>query len=255
MKTRLLKVLILAILLVPGVASAQILINENFENFTAGQQPGSPWSVGLITSPSSILVSTDAQSPFGAGGDTQGLVWYDGDTTSWGPNLSTSFAMPSGTTSLIWSFDFMAPADGIASNPIFYLADGSGKIGPRLFLDRTMTTLSANNGSSVVTVASTSPDTWYHVEVTISVADNTYVVSVLPYGGSTTTSATYAFNNASTGMLQSLVLADNDQTAINGTVYLDNITLTAIPEPKSIASIASVGLLAWVFTRSRKSRI
>jgi len=232
------KVFVLTMLLASGISSAQVLINENFENFTVGQQPGAPWTVGQVTPPSSILVNTIAQSPFGAAGDTKGLVWYDGDTTVYGPNLSTSFTVPTSATSLIWTFDFMAPDDGIQANPIFSLSDAGGKIGPRLFLDRNTSTLSASNGAATVTVASTSPDIWYHVEVTMSLSDRSYVVSVLPYEGSAITSTTLAFSNASTDALQNLRLADNDQTAINGTLYLDNITLTAIPEPNVVAFLA-----------------
>lgn len=232
--------------------SAQVLINDNFESYAAGQSPGSPWTVGQVTSPSSILVSTAAQSPFGTSGGTQGVVWYDGDTSVYGPNLSTTFTVPASATSLLWSFDFMAPNDGIAANPVFVLADAGGKIGPRLFLDRNSSILGASNGAATVTVASTVPDTWYHVDVSVSLADRTYIVSVVPYGGSTITSTALAFNNAATGALQQLRLADNDQSAINGTLYLDNITLSAIPEPHSAAMLAASSALACVFVRRRR---
>lgn len=245
-------------LLAAAPCSAQSLINESFESYTAGQNPGSPWTVSAVVGSSYINVSTAAQSPFGSGGNTKGLIWNDQDGSgtsdaTFGPNLSTTFTVPAGATSLLWSFDFMAPVDGIAANPVFYLADSTGKIGPRLFPNRTTTVFGASNGTGTQQIFTTTAEgTWYHVGVNISLADSTYVISLQPYGGSSISSSTLAFKDTGVGSLTQLVLADNDQNAANGTLYFDNISLTAIPEPSSAALLAAGGALACTLVRRRR---
>ena len=229
---------------------AQTLIDSTFESDTVGLAPASPWTVTSITSPSSITVESVAQSPFSTG--TRGLVWNDEDTTSWGPVAYAQFAAQSGALQL--TFDFMLTASSPAPNLVINLGAVAGSAsgsGPCLYLGRVVGKLQANNGSpsTIQDLANISTDTWYRVAVTVDVGEDTFDVSLQPYGGSSSVVGTGIGFRSEQTALQYVNIGDNTQTSAGGSVYLDNINVTAIPEPSSAAYalLALAGI--WLFGR------
>lgn len=258
-------------LLLPLAAFASVTayaqVSLDFE--TAGQVSGNFRNLGPATT-SNTQSSNSAANDYlihniSDGSFSAAVLLYDttpGDTT---PETQSTFSV---STPLTVSFDFRATtatssvgiifADSTnASNHVLALfnVDNSGTTDTfRFFTDGTVSTGSVTSGNLYATNnASTGVDagaTFGNYSATLSVVGTTPTLAVTV--GSQTFSRTFAsgdFDWANTTVILRLFDAGNTSSTPN--IWVDNFTISAVPEPSTYAAITGAAVLGLAFWRRR----
>jgi hypothetical protein len=213
----------------------QKIQNGDFENGTNG------WTVNTGVEAGAVLATnTAAQSPFSSG--SAGFQMTDGTVNpdQW---VRTDFgAQADGKYNL--SFDYKM----LAENNALWLGrirnSGSSDISFDFSIGNTYLKVGT---TSVATGLSTG--TWYHVSMILDSAnDKVLSGSITPYGGSATTWGQIA-GSAITAQIKQLMITDNSQLNVAPSIYLDNVSLTVIPEPATIGMLGLGALITLLIRR------
>lgn len=233
---------------------AATIISEDWESFDVGDTPSSPWSVNSGnpsgTRGSATVVDTLA-SPFWGGDQSLHIQ----GTSGVGVLLTQTFAAT--TSALSIEFDFYRTSPGVL--PTFMLLDSSNATGLQLNLHNSLSghtdaIVNQTAGNGVGTAITSSPaNTWVNVKITTQEATaalDTYSITVTPHGGESVTVSSLAFrtNLADFGGIR---FAWNSTNGV-GNLYVDNVVVTAIPEPATSALLATASVGLVVIMRRRK---
>jgi hypothetical protein len=248
------------VFLVSGVTSSlvgQSIISENWEGYSNGATPTSPWGI-YSGSPAgtlgSVTVSNAVSSPFATGGQS---VFLD-QTSGAGPALSYNFTAT--TEALSISFDYYL-GSGAGVLPTFVLKGSSGA-GLQLNLHNTLqesgktkiVNQTAGAGVGVELLNGVQTQKWYHIEIVTAAATeaaDTYSILITPVGGSTTSIGGLAFRNNLTNFTG---IEFSWNSTSGGDLYLDNISVASVPEPAQIGllvGMAAMGVVTWGRRRTR----
>lgn len=221
------------------------LINGNFES--TFPVPGVPtgWKANAGDG-NSNLQETVILSPFTnvypAGSKSVRLA--DGASNSALPSLQQPFGPDAVQFTL--SLDFYL--DAVADAPWRFRIGSSS----RASLDFLISGASAfqYSGGTSGTVATLDPETWYQLSATIDETTDTFVASLMPFGGSPVSFAglLYLDGPATTSQVD----IHDFSASQNPTLYIDNVSVGAVPEP-STAAILVFGLAPLLFRRFRIS--
>ena len=221
--------------MISSSAMANLITNGNFENGTNG------WTVVNIGEVGAVLATnTAAQSPFSSG--SAGFQMTDGsvNTTQY---ISTVFgAQVDGQYTL--SFDYKM----LAANNSLWIGRIRNSTTADTSFDFTIGTNSLKVGASTVATG-LSVGTWYHVSMILdSAADKVLSGSITPNGGSATTWGQIA-GYAITAQIKSLMISDTSSPNVAPSIYLDNVSLTVIPEPATIGMLGLGALITLLIRR------
>ncbi|EIQ01550.1 hypothetical protein OpiT1DRAFT_00121 [Opitutaceae bacterium TAV1] len=236
--------------------SAQVLFQEDWENTTITATGGAivtktegagTWTSAFFngaTNSGNNNLSIRNDVPPTVGG-SHSVRYYDASGAGNIPVLAATFSS-STTSALSVAFDYkvMAGGDGV---PALALRSSNNTVGFALNLyNNGKLTLGGTETISITTNA------WYHVEITTSIAGTAgeLTVSVRKHGEQNVETITGSFT---TNLDDYNSLRFNSASGSTTDYYLDNITVTAIPEPATkayVSIIGLVGLLLW-FRRCR----
>ncbi len=237
--------------LVLGVCSVQgSIVTDDFESYTAGNSlhnEGAWRDKNTTANQGAFAAATN--SPLGAAGS--GAVHYvdtDG-TASDAAQLRSKYGETTGDVQV--QFDFMAVSSASAPFLNIIANDGSNLI--RLQLNKSGNNLLYKNAGGNVTLTSTmSLGSWYTYTITTDIANDEWGLVVSDAGGVVST-----FSNLETATPGQLGSEELQFTAnVNGDVtgtdyYIDNYSVTAVPEPATVGMLGLGALVAVIIRRSR----
>ncbi|MFH1496576.1 MAG: hypothetical protein ABII82_02005 [Verrucomicrobiota bacterium] len=245
-----------------ALAHATVLVNENFESYTAGQKitTGGSWAaITTFTASNYVEVSTSAQSTFGTG--SQGMNFYHGGTNANGLLAAYNFSETVTTGILTWSFDFRMPtAESLSNVFVRLVGGGAANTGPALVFDRSVAGNvyawsggGYGNGGNPVAQLTTSD--WYRAVLSVDLDARKYSLSIVggEYESLTSIFNNYNFvNNTTVSGLSRLQVATNLPSSPGGSFYMDNIVISTIPEPAAWTAIVATIMLPMAAFRRRR---
>jgi len=251
----------LACLAFPWSARAQTLINENWESYSSGATPVSPWQVrfGGGTTPAASTVTVTSQT---VSGTTSNWALVGNNATNEptsNPSLLATFTPQS---NLQISFSFMIPANyGNSSQEFFNLgyinSDGSTvKTSLSLYLGpnyqagtsmlgyRTSSSARVNLGGTFVAGAQV------NVSLTnISKAHGTYDISWSSSSGNSGSQSGIALTTPIAENWNYVSFGESSAVTSTSLLYVDNVVV-AVPEPK-VSALMLGGFAALAAMRIR----
>ncbi|MDR1279704.1 MAG: hypothetical protein LBK99_02630 [Opitutaceae bacterium] len=245
-------------LVLPRLLFAETLLSENWEGYSNGATP-SGWAIWSGSTPGavgSVTVTDTLHSPFEPSGTNSVLIAGIAES---GPSFSYHFSTTT-TSALSIGFDFYLPSTGAGVLPSFGLGNSSGTSGIMLNLTNAFVETApniVNQGASWNTgdvITSSQTNKWFHVEIIAppaTVMKQQYTITVTPDGGNSVTVSALNFRNA----IDDYGRINFSWNSTNGTgsMYIDNIVITAIPEPATAALFVLIpaALFAWLRRRNR----
>jgi hypothetical protein len=238
-----------------GGAQASIVTNGNFEADSSGRALPTGWTQGG-TSTYQYYISPD-NSPFTnlnpVGSrllQLEGMNQYGANSL---PNYIYQTFTQTSATQVSFNFDFNN-ADVTKTNPYMLMFDnpGNGASGG-FYIGNNLTVL--GNSDTVLSSLTLASYTWYSVRGTFDYTANTFTGGVYTVAGGSTPVATFSDSLRGSGAVgvSRVYLGDFNNSAAGTvpTVYIDNIALTAVPEPSTLAAVlGGAGMLA-MFRRRR----
>lgn len=219
-------------------AAAQSLIpNGDFEAFLNGIPTGWTYS-GYSGSPS--LDEKTIVSPFHSiySISRNSLKFVSGQ----GGSFYGSFTSQSGA--LVFSFDFLLGSGTIGTNNYWFMELQGGGLTHNLFEIGYNEQLRILDNSGTVNT-SISRNTWYHLSLSLDGLHNSYSISLTSFGGATLTWSNRTPMNIVD--LSRVYLTNWTSWSANAPLYLDNMAIVAVPEPRGIKLIIfALGVLALV---------
>jgi hypothetical protein len=214
---------------------ANLITNGDFESGTNGWTMTTSGEVGAV-----ITTNTDAQSLFSSG--SRGVQMTDGAVTATQYILKDFGAQANGEFNL--SFDYKVTT---TSNS-YWRGNIRNSSGSDISFNFSIYSSYLQVGTtSVATGLSTG--TWYRVSMILDSAnDKVLSGSITPYGGSATTWGQIA-GSAITAQIKQLMITDNSQLNVAPSIYLDNVSLTVIPEPATIGMLGLGALITLLIRR------
>ncbi|QYY37256.1 hypothetical protein [Ruficoccus sp. ZRK36] len=248
-------------LLMPNIGMSQLVTNATFELDTIGDAPPAPFTTASDTGANSITVedtSSIASSALGTG--VKSVYIVNGSSTSGSPAL---YAPESAdlNQALMLSADFYLPAASWTSSNNISLAVYGVSSSSGLEVQAYRVTfrgssddmnLQDSNGTSSPSLAinswGTGVDEWYRITLSVGALDtseDTLTLSIYDSSGTLISSAANRSMADITSITQ-LRLWDNSAGSTVGSFYVDNVSLSTIPEPQasSMLFLIGVGLLA-----------
>jgi hypothetical protein len=238
---------ILPLLALPFAAQGQIL-NGNLEAFTLGRPDN--WTY-TQNSGSVLVQETTIRSPFTNRYALSTSSVRLTDASGIGPSLRSTFGPVSGLVTFSFDFRLASGSGGIWDAE---LGGGNGTF--NIFRINAGTLTFADSSPTGINVVLTR-DAWYQYSLSLDTDSTTYSISLTPFGGSTTTwTDREAFNPTS---LSNLLVRDFFTSGASPTFYLDNVYLSAVPEPSTGAECLGAGILFWLaslrFKTARQTRV
>lgn len=225
------------IVLASALAQANIITNGDFEDGSTG------WTVGN-TDVSATVISS-AQSSFNTG--TAGVEFIDGAVGPTNPYIKGGFAAQADGR-YAYSLDFKLGAIVNAPWVITLRTDSSLDEAFKLQIRHNNLELRDADSGLQLVADNLLSDTWYHVEMIIDSKNNQWVsgsvVDSEGYNASWNTIAAYA----SSGQFNQVIVNDGN-TGENASFMVDNISVTAIPEPMSMGLLGSGAFVMLFFRR------
>lgn len=151
-------------------------------------------------------------------------------------NLNFDFKVGSLVSGATWGVQF--------NNGIVLTGGGPGLTVVYFQIDTNFAVRGA--GASAHTVTALSADTWYNVQATVDAVGGTYSGTITPDGGS---AIPFSFSDLNMGANGSKYISSvqvRDRAAngvVNADLYVDNLSITAVPEPASLGVLALGGLM------------
>jgi hypothetical protein len=251
------------------IANAQVvLFEENFNSMSNGTLSGQGgWTLGTTNSPS-IVTGPGAFSPANTSkvvrnstSATTGNTWANyALTPSFGANTTGVLSVDLGrggasANSTITGVSFTNNGSatgvggvgfGLLSTQLKFLQNGVSTAGNTLMTDISGTSFSA------------SPNIWYRLEANLNFTTNT-ITSVFVTNLSTSATSQVYFGAGNATMSYSTDEVNWNRVIIRTGLstetiaYLDNISLTAVPEPSAVVLLcASLGIAACLFKARRR---
>ncbi len=236
------------------LSAFDIPFSTDFESDTIGAEPlgfanlkdtgfaGN--SLNVIAAESSFVDGPGSATTGGPG--SQSLHWLDTNTTDSNPDIVV-FDLNTGITQdVVIRFDFV----NISGNNLrFQLLDEAGIRGIRLDLDNGGHI--KNNGTGD-TLEFTSNNKWHALEITTNLANDTYdLVIERDDRGSPDTFTDLPFNNAIANIAK-MEFVDFSGSSSTSEYYIDNLSVTVIPEPSAYALMFGALSLGVVLLRHRQ---
>lgn len=239
-KKFLLPILLCNLLIVLGIANlanASVILDQNFDLETTGSTP-SNW---LVTNPAFGGLAIDDTVYYGASGKSAKFT----DTSASGYPLPYSLFSPQSGVSLNVEFALMKKdVAGVDDGAFMFYVDDGNYNGGNVYLKLFQEGIYYYDGTTHL-IGNYSYDTWYKFNLNIDIPNNSYdiyrdgnlLVADAPFRGNTTYLNRVSFGGSTAGI---------------ATGYLDDLRITAIPEPASM-SLLGLGLLGLFGIKRRKS--
>jgi hypothetical protein len=253
MKYHIAKLTLLFALPVLPLSAFDIPFSTDFESDTIGSEPAgfaelkdTVFAGNSLNVAAQESVFADGPGSASVGGlGSQSLHWLDTNTTDSNPDIIV-FDLNTGITQdVVIRFDFV---NITGSNLRFQLLDDTGRRGIRLDLDNGGNI--KNNGTGD-TLESTSTNKWHALEITTNLANNTYDLFMeRDDRGATKTFTDLPFNNTISN-IATWEFVDL-QTGSASEYYIDNLSVTVIPEPSAYALMFGALSLGVVLLRRRQ---
>ncbi len=222
---------------------AAILLSENFDSMTTGVSP-SGWTVSQPTN-TSVLV-TDTQFVSGL----NSLQLHDASTAAGFPAASASFdQVTSGVVTV--NLDMRATVTTRDALYVKLRNSLSQDLGGIRFNTNGTFAYMAAGGTWTASSVTYTADTWYSLEITFDLDAKTYSASV---GGSSVVENA-AFRSTAT-VFDANALALQSFVGVGsfvGDAFVDNITISTIPEPSTTTAAAGLLTLLAACCRRRRS--
>lgn len=226
----------LLLIMISASSMANLIDNGGFENGTNGWTIATGGEVGAV-----IAANTAAQSLFSAG--AAGLQMTDGTVNASQSIIRDFGAQPDGQ--YVFSFDF----NMVALNTSGWMMRLRNSATADTSFDFQIANGYIRVGSTAVATG-LSTGIWYHVAMTLdTVNDKSLGGSITPYGGLTTTWGEYAGIPGITAQIKQLIIIDASSANKAVSLYMDNFSLEAIPEPATAGLFLVAGVLARVLRR------
>jgi hypothetical protein len=240
---------VMAALAAGSTLSAATILEDTFEEYTAGTAPTSPWST---TSNITVSSNADAQSAFGPEGDTKGLRNRNLNA-SFTPAATATFDLSSVTySSLDIQFDYMYVTQ--TGNPQFILQD-DGTNAIRMMLTTVNGYVSVREGSTFneITTMSINSGTWYRFYLSINLESSTFDLTIEDENGTSVSATSLAFENSVTDVNTLVYNYNVGIASTGGEYYIDNVLVQTIPEPATLSlGFGGLAMLAaWLRKRVR----
>ena len=232
--------------------------STDFESDTIGQQPagfadlkdtGFAGNSLNVAAQESVFADGPGSASVGGPG-SQSLHWLDTNTTDSNPDIIVfDYASGSGITQdVVIRFDFV----NISGNNLrLQLLDDTGTRGIRLDLDNGGNI--KNNGTGdTLEFTGTGLTKWHAIEITNNLANNNYDLFMeRDERNATLTFTDLPFNNAisNIGRWEFVDLSGSSNTS---EYYIDNLSVTVIPEPSAYALVFGALSLGVVLLRRRQ---
>ena len=254
MKYHIAKLTLLFALPVLPLSAFDIPFSTDFESDTIGSEPagfadlkdtGFAGNSLNVAAQESVFADGPGSASVGGPG-SQSLHWLDTNTTDSNPDIIV-FDLPTGITQdVVIRFDFVNIS---GDNLRLQLLDDTGTRGIRLDLDNGGQI--KNNGSGD-TLEFTSTNKWHALEITTNLANNTYDLFMeRDERNATLTFTDLPFNNtiSNIGRWEFVDLSGSSKTS---EYYIDNLSVTVIPEPSAYALVFGALSLGVVLLRRRQ---
>jgi hypothetical protein len=242
--------LCLIVLAATGSVQAQIVnFSTDFESDTIGAEPAGFALLKDTSFTGNSLNVIGSNSTWSAG--SKSLQWLDTNTTDSNPDVFIFDELTGITQDLTLGFDFVNISGGFLR---FQVYDSSGTRAIRLDLDEGGRIF--NNGTSGTELEFTGQglDRWHTIEIQTDIANDTYDISIFRNGRTEAAVFTdLAFNNAVSNFA-TIAFQDFAGGANTSEFYIDNISVTVVPEPGTYALILGGLALLGIIVRRRLSR-
>ncbi|MEA2067674.1 MAG: hypothetical protein U9P12_00610, partial [Verrucomicrobiota bacterium] len=212
---------------VTTVEAPPVSFSDTFESYPTGTELPAPWVVTSTDSSNSTVNILADQSPFGSG--TNAVNYYD-DSTNLNPKIEYDLSMAT-TNPLSIQFDFkLNSALGIAT---FQIEGSDGQ--PAMYLNLVANTTELRNQTGSTTydlILDTAEDTWYHVDILTSAinpsGNETYDISVTPFGGTATTVNDLVFRTGVATAFTRVQFMQNAGATAKSDIVLDNFSVAEV---------------------------
>lgn len=237
------------------LSAFDIPFSTDFESDTIGQQPAGFSLLGdtdvagnslNVAAQESVFADGPGSASVGGPG-SQSLHWLDTNTTDSNPDIIV-FDLNTGITQdVVIRFDFV----NITGNNLrFQLKDDTGTRGIRLDLDNGGNIKNIGTGDTLE-FTGTGLTKWHAIEITTNLANSTYKLYMERDGRNTTkTFEALPFENA-IGNIATWEFVDF-ATGSASEYYIDNLSVTVIPEPSAYALMFGALSLGVVLLRRRR---
>jgi len=201
--------------------------SDDFESYTAGTVLPAPWSVLNTNATDSIVNVVNDPSPFSGG--TNAFNYYD-ESDDKNPKVEYDFISAT-TNPLSIKFDFkLNTYRGYAQ---FQIEGDDGGTDMQLALTRETSELANQTGSTTYQlILDTDVGTWYHVEILTSAinpsGNETYDISVTPFGGAATVVTNLTFRNDVDTKYTRVQFAQNSTANAKCDIVVDNFSVEEV---------------------------
>lgn len=224
------------VVLASAWAQANVITNGDFENGSTG------WTVG--NTDVSATVESSAQSSFNIG--TAGVEFIDGSAGATSPYIKRGFTAQA-DGQYAYSLDFKLGA--IVNAPWVVTLRTDSSLDEAFKFQIRHNNLELRDATSAIQLVADNlvAGTWYHVEMVVDSENNQWVSGSVTDGASYRASWNTIAAYASSGQFNEVIINDGN-TGENASFMIDNISVTAIPEPVSIGLLGA-GAVVMLFLR------
>jgi len=223
------------------------LIEDSFETYTVGTNIGgnNGWTDQYTTASQGVTVAA-TNSALGTG--SQAMHFVDNDATATLTNVRLWNVFTESLTSAVFTFDFMETT--YTQTPLFSIRKGIATQAVALSLG---SNIQYHNGTAFTTLTTgLTLGTWYEFKITTDVANDTFDLMISDADGVYFSATGLAFRNA----VDDLDRMDFSTNAGNGFTgadyYIDDVSVSAVPEPASLGLLSFAGALILFFRRYGK---
>ena len=238
------------------------IISNNFNALITGSNLGAPWTVTGTTVDQTVTIA-DVESPFTAIVGGKSVFLQDTDSTATGDAAfrQTFTSYTSSTDGLNIQFDFQVPS---SNTPAYIFSVNNSSSGQGFFMEFTVSNIGggfdisyrgSSGGAGIQTTLASNLDRslWYNVAISTTppgLTGDQFSLSVTPFGGSALTANNNLFRNELANIGEISFTSRNGQ-GFAGNFYVDNVLVSAIPEPGSVGLLL-MGALSLALRRMRR---
>lgn len=195
-------------------------------------------------------------SPFD-GGSGKSMLIFGNNTATGDPRYEASASIaPASSSEILFQFDIrFNNTTLLPSGDHHWRLFGGGGQGSNFTFSAGVSNVAFNaGGSPTVNLGTLNYNTWYRIQALIpasTIATNEYRVSVTDFPTLTTNFYTAKNRSAFNGSPWTSILFNTNNSTQITDFNLDNVQVTAVPEPP-LAILAVTGMLGWMLWRRRR---